>query len=128
MEEYDVFKYQAKVANVVDGDTQDFTVDLGFRMQRHALRTRLIGVDTHEIHFVDKQSEEYKRGMEEKQFVEEWLQTAEEEWDGEWYIYLDTEKDDRTGKYGRYLADVIRRSDGASLVDDLLAEFDDIEY
>ena len=50
--------------------------------------------------------------------------TAESEWDGEWPLKIQTEK---RGKYGRYLATITRRCDGAELTADLLAEFDDIE-
>jgi micrococcal nuclease len=42
-----MFEYRAKVKRVVDGDTVDFTVDLGFGVKID-IRTRLAGVDTPE--------------------------------------------------------------------------------
>ncbi len=42
-----MFEYRAKVKRVVDGDTVDFTVDLGFGVKID-IRTRLSGVDTPE--------------------------------------------------------------------------------
>lgn len=57
-----MFVYQAKCVDVVDGDTIDLDIDLGFSMIRSSTRIRLKGVDTHEIFFVDNDSEEYKKG------------------------------------------------------------------
>ena len=42
-----MYEYNAKVDRVVDGDTVDFIVDLGFNINIK-IRTRLIGVDTPE--------------------------------------------------------------------------------
>ena len=42
-----MYEYKAKVDRVVDGDTVDFIVDLGFNVNIK-IRTRLIGVDTPE--------------------------------------------------------------------------------
>ena len=42
-----MYEYKAKVKRVVDGDTVDFIVDLGFNIHT-TIRTRLIGVDTPE--------------------------------------------------------------------------------
>ena len=42
-----MFQYQATVVNVVDGDTLDVTIDLGFRMTT-TQRVRLYGLDTPE--------------------------------------------------------------------------------
>ena len=39
----------ATVVNVVDGDTLDVTIDLGFRIH-HDVRVRLAGVDAPEVH------------------------------------------------------------------------------
>ena len=118
-----MFEYRARCVNVVDGDTQDVVVDLGFRIERQ-IRLRLLGVDTHETYGVSHGSEEYQRGLAETEYVAQWFGTAESEWDGEWPLKIQTEK---RGKYGRYLATIARRCDGAELTADLLAEFDDIE-
>lgn len=51
-----MFTYRAKVDRVVDGDTYDVTVDLGFKIY-HKVRVRLRNVDTPEI-FGRRASEE----------------------------------------------------------------------
>jgi micrococcal nuclease len=42
-----LFNYRAKVIHVVDGDTVDFSVDLGFNLSI-SIRTRLIGINAPE--------------------------------------------------------------------------------
>jgi len=90
------YKYNATCTRVVDGDTIDADVDLGFDMHFRT-RFRLLGVNTSEIYGVAKDSEEYKAGMISKARVEELILSKP--------ILILTEKD-RTGKYGRYLATV----------------------
>jgi micrococcal nuclease len=118
------FTYRARADRIVDGDTLDVEVDLGFKTYKY-LRIRLIRVDTHEIYGEDKESEEHERGIEERDFVAEWLNDAQSEWDGDWPILASTQKDS-TGKYGRYLANIHRRDTGRSLTDAILEEFDDV--
>lgn len=119
-----MYEYQASLLNVVDGDTIDVTVDLGFRIHRE-IRLRLEGIDTHETHGVSKDSEEYRKGMQEKRFVEEWFRAITPD-DIEWPFVIRTEK---TGKFGRYIAEVERKADDTILNDALIAEFgDEIHY
>lgn len=118
--DYHIWHYRARPTRVVDGDTIDMLVDLGFNVHTRQ-RIRLMGVDTHEIYGVSHDSEEYQRGMTEKQFVEDWLPEAD---DGEWPVFVKTYEGE-TGKYGRYLGEIIRR-DGRRLTQDLKQEFDDI--
>jgi len=118
-----MFEYRARCVNVVDGDTQDVIVDLGFHIQRE-IRLRLTGVDTHETYGVSHDTEEYRRGAEETAFVEGWVEDAQTEADAEWPLIVRTAK---TGKYGRYLATIERQSDRAVLNDDLQDEFDGVE-
>lgn len=112
-----MWKYRASLRRVVDGDTYDMQVDLGFYTYRH-LRIRLLRVDTHEIFGQPKESEEYKRGMEEKQFVEDWFEQQDN-------VTIRTEMDGQ-GKYGRWLAEV--HGDDECLNDRLLEEFEGISY
>ena len=44
----DAFVYQAELQRVVDGDTVDVTLDLGFDVKLHKQRVRLHGIDTPE--------------------------------------------------------------------------------
>jgi endonuclease YncB( thermonuclease family) len=121
-----LFEYQGRRVNVVDGDTYDLKLDLGFHITRE-LRVRLEGIDTHEISGQPRESEEFKRGTEERKFVEAWFDETEQAYEGRWPIIAETTKD-RTGKYGRYLVSIRRRADDADLAADLRATFDDIDY
>ena len=44
----DAFVYQAELDRVVDGDTEDVILDLGFDVKLHKQRVRLAGIDTPE--------------------------------------------------------------------------------
>ena len=107
---------------VVDGDTLDVTVDLGFQTRRN-VRLRLYGVDTAEIYGVDDTSDEYERGMTHARFVADWLDDARDaNPNAPWPLRVYTLR--VAGKYGRYVADVLD-DDGDSLVGALYAEFGD---
>lgn len=108
----DFYKYRAELVRVVDGDTYDFDVDLGFYTTKR-IRVRMIGVDTHETYGVSHDSEEYALGLREKEFVEDWFDAQDE-------IVVETDKDG-TGKYGRWLALV--HGDSECLNDVLIDEF-----
>lgn len=110
------YDYKAELLEVVDGDTYDFEVDLGFKTYKQ-IRVRLLDLNTHEIYGVVKESEEYKQGIKQKEFVQRRLEAASE-------IYLRTYKNDDTGKYGRYLAEVF--VDGDSLKDLLTENFESL--
>ena len=122
-----MYEYKAHCVNVVDGDTIDVVVDLGFHIQRE-IRLRLLGVDTHETYGVSHDSEEYRRGKRETAYVQDWLPSIDGETadgaGGEWPIIVRTEK---KGKYGRYLAEIERRHDGAVLNEDLRETFDGVD-
>lgn len=118
----ELWQYRATVERVVDGDTLDLKIDLGFGvlLTGDEARVRLRGVDTAEIYGVPEDSEEYAAGQRQKAFVEEWVARAEER---AWPFLVQTWKDDERGKYGRWLAVIERREDGAVLNDDLVDEF-----
>lgn len=120
----DLWQYRADVERVVDGDTLDLRIDLGFGviLTGDEARVRLRGVDTAEIFGSRKGGEEYAAGQRHKAFVEEWVATAGTR---EWPVFIETWKDDERGKYGRWLAVIIRRNDGATLNEDLVEEFGD---
>lgn len=94
-----MYEYSGNVLRVVDGDTYDLLVDLGFRIQIK-IRTRLYGGDTYEV-----RGEERPLGLKAKAFAEEFLEGEE--------LLIRTYK---TGKYGRWLVDLHRVSDGLSLL------------
>ena len=86
-----MYEYKVKeVVKVVDGDTIDVVIDLGFDLFKKE-RVRLAGIDTPESRTRDL--EEKKLGIEAKKHLEFHLLEAKE-------IIIATEKD---GKYGRML-------------------------
>ena len=89
-----MYEYQIKeVVKVIDGDTIDIIIDLGFGLTKKE-RVRLAGIDTPESR--TKDLEEKKFGLEAKAFLERRLSECENLW-------VSTEKD---GKYGRMLGNV----------------------
>ena len=81
-----------EVVNIVDGDTVDIIIDLGFSLTKKE-RVRLAGIDTPECRTRDL--EEKQMGLEAKAFITRRL--ADGEPSG---LRVKTEKD---GKYGRML-------------------------
>ena len=87
------YRYKAKITNIVDGDTVDAVVDLGFTVSVD-IRFRLYGIDTPELRSSDESiREEAKKA---KQFVIDKLFERE--------VLIDTYK---TDKYGRWLAEIL---------------------
>ena len=99
--------YKAKVTGVLDGDTFDCTLDLGFDIYLKQ-RCRMTGMDTPESRTRDK--EEKYRGLLSKAYLKDLLKTAKNN------VILRCDDDDETGKFGRVLADVIYiKEDGSEL-------------
>lgn len=92
-----MYKYKAKIERVVDGDTLDIIVDLGFKITTNQ-RLRLKGINTPETYNVKKDSDEYQKGILAKDFVIQRLAENNNE------AIIETGKD--TGKYGRYIAEI----------------------
>lgn len=85
--------YVHSLDKVVDGDTIDVTIDLGFDI-KYSSRVRLAGIDTPESRTRDL--EEKALGLEAKEYLKKRLRDAKR-------IVIKTEKLDSTGKYGRIL-------------------------
>ena len=85
-----MYTYKARLDRVVDGDTVDAHIDLGFDISVHK-RIRLAGIDSPESRTRDL--EEKKRGLAAKARLKEILEQASE-------IHLDSQG---LGKYGRVL-------------------------
>ena len=90
-----MFEYFCKVNRVVDGDTIDVTVDLGFDIH-HSARVRMMGIDTPESR--TRNLEEKALGLASKARLKE-LHKGQK-------IKIETSKEGK-GKFGRILADVI---------------------
>lgn len=121
-----VFEYPGKLERVVDGDTFYIHLDVGFGLEKRSTHIRLYDIDTHEISGVKKESEEYKKGMDQKRFVQSWFATAFEMYDGEYPLIVKTYEQD---SFGRWLGSVERKYDVQTLDDALIKEYgEDIIY
>ena len=92
-----MYEYRCRVIKVVDGDTIDVDIDLGFNITLSNQRIRLQGVDNQESSTRDL--EEKKFGLLAKEVVESYCPLDAS-------ITLRTTKDER-GKFGRILGDFI---------------------
>ena len=99
--------YVRKVENVVDGDTIDVLIDLGFDIL-FASRVRLAGIDTPESR--TKDLAEKALGLEAKEYLKKHLKDAKS-------VIIKTEKMDSSEKYGRILGWVYINGDTVSLND-----------
>jgi micrococcal nuclease len=89
-----MYEYRVKkITGVVDGDTIDVDIDLGFNVS-YAQRVRLAGIDTPESRTTDKA--EKVLGLESKEYLKSKLKDAK-------LIVIKTEKPDSSEKYGRIL-------------------------
>ena len=89
-----MYEYRVKkVTGVVDGDTIDVDIDLGFNIS-YSQRVRLAGIDTPESRTKDKA--EKVLGLEVKQRLKDILTNAS-------IVVIRTQKPDSTEKYGRVL-------------------------
>ena len=59
VEKVSVYEYNCKIVRVVDGDTVDVDIDLGFGIWMHKERVRLHGIDTPESRTRDLEEKKY---------------------------------------------------------------------
>jgi len=85
--------YVKKVTKIVDGDTIDVEIDLGFDIS-FSSRVRLAGIDTPESRTTDKI--EKALGLEAKAYLKSQIESAKT-------VVIKTEKMDSSEKYGRIL-------------------------
>ena len=89
-----MYEYRVKkITGVVDGDTIDVDIDLGFSIS-YSQRVRLAGIDTPESRTSDKF--EKTLGLESKEYLKTKLKDAKD-------IIIKTQKPDSSEKYGRIL-------------------------
>jgi micrococcal nuclease len=101
-----MYEYFVKeVTKVVDGDTIDVVIDLGFSIM-FASRVRLAGIDTPESRTKDKA--EKALGLESKKYLADRLKDAKN-------IIIKTEKMDSSEKYGRILGWLYVAGEGNSI-------------
>ena len=108
-----MYEYHVKkVTTVVDGDTIDVEIDLGFDIS-FSSRVRLAGIDTPESRTTDKA--EKVLGLEAKEYVKSKIKDAKE-------VIIKTEKMDSSEKYGRILGWVFLDGSKISINEQMIAD------
>ena len=108
-----MYEYHVKkVTNVVDGDTIDVDIDLGFDIS-FSSRVRLAGIDTPESRTTDKA--EKVLGLEAKEYIKSKIKDAKE-------VVIKTEKMDSSEKYGRILGWVFLDGSKVSVNEQMIAD------
>ena len=111
-----MYEYKCKVTRVVDGDTVDIDIDLGFGVWLHKERVRIYGIDTPESRTRDKIEKRF--GLLAKEFVKKFVKGSD--------VILTTQKYDAKGKFGRILGDIM--VDGKSLAQTMITEHHAVAY
>jgi micrococcal nuclease len=108
-----MYEYSVKkVLKVVDGDTIDVDIDLGFNVS-YTQRVRLAGIDTPESR--TKDLKEKALGLEVKDYLSSKLRNAK-------VIVIKTELPDSTEKYGRILGWIYLNEEKTSLNETMIKE------
>ena len=106
-----MYEYKATVTSVIDADTIDCQVDLGFHMTAH-LRFRLARIDAPEIRGVER-----AEGLKATEYLLRLLNKVEGKI---------TVRSIKTGNFGRWLAEVY--IDGENINDKMIAAGHAVEY
>jgi micrococcal nuclease len=113
MDNKDPYIYRIRsIHKVVDGDTIDADIDLGFDISL-TKRIRLAGVDTPESRTKDEY--EKKLGLESKEWLKKRCENAKD-------ILIKTELPDSTEKYGRIIGHLYINGEETSLNTQMIAE------
>ena len=115
-----MYEYKVKVVRVIDGDTVDVDIDLGFGIWLRKERVRIMGIDTPESRTRDKV--EKKFGLASKAKLKQLLK------DGAILKTQVSKKgEDMKGKFGRILGDFILE-DGRKVTEVLIDEGHAVAY
>ena len=113
MADKDPYIYRIReIHKVVDGDTIDADIDLGFDISL-TKRIRLAGVDTPESRTTDLK--EKTLGLEVKEWLKHRLEGAKD-------ILIKTELPDSTEKYGRIIGHLYINGEATSINNQMIAE------
>jgi len=111
-----MYEYSCKVEKVVDGDTIDVVLDLGFDIL-YKSRVRLYGIDTPESRTRDK--DEKVRGKMAGSFLKRAVKNGTK-------VVIQTKLKDSRGKYGRVLGNVI--VDGLNINETMVKNYLAVAY
>jgi micrococcal nuclease len=104
-----MYNYKATCTRVIDGDTIEVIIDLGFNVMIKET-VRLKGIDTPESR--TRNTLEKQAGLKVEQFLIDLIEGKT--------IYITTEKSNE--KYGRYLADIYLNFEDTKSINELLIE------
>lgn len=118
-----MYEYRVDIVKVIDGDTVDVDIDLGFGTWIKDERVRIMGIDTPESRTRDKEEKVF--GLAAKKRLQELL--------GKGAILktqINKDGEDMKGKFGRILGDFIVDKDGedAKVTEILVQEGHAVEY
>ena len=115
-----MYEYKAKLIKVVDGDTVDVDIDLGFGVWLRNERVRIMGIDTPESRTRNKIEKLF--GLAAKKRLKELL--------GEDVVLktqVNKDGEDMKGKFGRILGDFVS-NDGRMVTDIMIQEGHCVAY
>ncbi|MGY9026217.1 MAG: thermonuclease family protein, partial [Candidatus Pelagibacterales bacterium] len=113
-------EYDVVVVKIVDGDTVDVDIDLGFGVTLRDERVRIMGIDTPESRTRDKVEDLFGEAAKER------LKVLMKD-GGKLITTEDRKGDDMKGKFGRILGD-FRIGDGRKVTDILIEEGHAVAY
>lgn len=105
-----LFHYKATVERIIDGDTIDVVLDLGFDIHMKA-RIRFAGINAPESR--TRNPIEKEAGLAAKRYVESWCK------DGDENVIVQTQLDGK-GKFGRVLGRILN-DEGQCLNDEMIS-------
>ena len=111
-----MYEYSCKVKRVVDGDTVDVMLDLGFDILYNC-RVRLFGIDTPESR--TRNLDEKARGKMASAFLKEAIDNGTK-------VVIQTKLKDSRGKFGRVLGNVV--VDGKNINQSMIENYHAVAY
>ena len=111
-----MYEYNCKVEKIVDGDTIDVVLDLGFDIL-YKSRVRLYGIDTPESR--TRNLDEKVRGKMASAFLRKAIEEGEN-------VCIQTKLKDSRGKFGRVLGDVV--VDGVNINQSMVDNHHAVKY
>ena len=99
-----MYEYKCKILRVIDGDTVDVDIDLGFGVWLRKERVRIMGIDTPESRTRDKVEKAF--GLASKAKLKELLKNG-----AILKTQVSKKGEDMKGKFGRILGDFILEDD-----------------
>lgn len=115
-----MYEYRAKINRVVDGDTVDVDIELGFDIVLTGQRVRIMGIDTPESRTSDKVEKVF--GIAAKNRLKELLGPT-----AILKTQIEKDGDDAKGKFGRILGDFIA-PDGRMVTEIMIEEGHCVPY